>query len=146
MEYIKNIGPKKYIRGPTRWPRAKGCSLPPGRALQAYGPPGTPLVPIFCYMKGFDLEKIISELLVQSATVSRWNFDRTDLELQRSYSTWKFPSRRGKSKTSSSPTILSSRGGQSPSTSSSAPSRLQTLVHTLYPIFVSNLRLVRVGC
>ena len=43
---------------------------------------------------------------------------------------------RGKSSTSSSPSILSSRGGQSPSTYSLAPSPLKTLVHLLYPIFV----------
>ena len=41
---------------------------------------------------------------------------------------------------------LSSRGGQSPSTSSPAPSPLKTLVHLLYPILYQNHELVPVGC
>ena len=53
---------------------------------------------------------------------------------------------RGKSSPSSSPTLLSSGGGQSPSTSSPAPSPLQTLVHLLYPILYQNHKLVPVGC
>ena len=57
----------------------------------------------------------------------------------------KLPSGRGKSKPSSSPTFLSSWEASSSSTSSSAPSHLQTLVHLLYSIFVSNLRLVPGG-
>src|SRR3990170_4310755 len=58
LEYIKNIGRRKYQRGPTRRPQAWGRTLPPGRAPVACGLPGRPPVPIFCYMEGFDLEKI----------------------------------------------------------------------------------------
>ena len=57
----------------------------------------------------------------------------------------KLPSGRGKSKPSSSPTLQSSWGSSSSSTSSPAPSHLQTLVHLLCSIFVSNLRLVPGG-
>ena len=51
LEYIKNIGRRKIRRGPTRWPQAWR------RAPWACRPPGHPPVYIFCYMKGFDLEK-----------------------------------------------------------------------------------------
>ena len=57
LEYIKNIGRIKYQRGPTKWPQAWGHALPPRCAPRACGPPGRPLVPIFCYMMSFDLEK-----------------------------------------------------------------------------------------
>ena len=60
-----------------------------------------------------------------STAVSRRNLGRTNLGLWRSYSAGKLPSGRGKSKPSSSPTILSSRGGQYPSTSSPKPSPLK---------------------
>ena len=36
----------------------------------------------FCYIEGFDLEKIIAELLGRSAAVSRRNLGRTNLELR----------------------------------------------------------------
>ena len=51
MEIIKNTKRRKYQRGPTPWPRGWGaCPLP-------RGPPGSPPVTIFCYMKSFTLEK-----------------------------------------------------------------------------------------
>src|SRR3990170_3588063 len=56
LEYIKNIGRRNYRRGPTRWPQAWG------RPPRACGPPGHRLVPIFCYIRGFDLEKIRRKL------------------------------------------------------------------------------------
>ena len=55
LEYIKNIGRRNNRRGPIRWPQAWGRALPP----RACGPPGHHPVPIFCYMRSFDLEKII---------------------------------------------------------------------------------------
>ena len=57
-----------------------------------------------------------------------------------------FPLGGGNHHQTSSPMILSSRGGQSPSTSSLAPCPLKTLVHLLYPILYQNHKLVPVGC
>ena len=51
MEYIKNTGERINQREPTPWPRGWGA-----RPLSR-GPPGRPLVPIFCYMKSFVREK-----------------------------------------------------------------------------------------
>ena len=125
------------VEEPPRGPRGWGCALPPGRAPLPRGPPGGPPVAIFCYMKSFDGKKIISHLLGRNSAAMRQNLGGTNLGLWRSCSAEKLPSGRGKSSPSSSPTILSSGGGQSPSTSSPAPSHLQTLVYLLYPILVS---------
>ena len=51
LELIKNTERRKYQRGPTPWPG--GCGARP----LPRGPPGSPPVPIFCYMKSFTLEK-----------------------------------------------------------------------------------------
>ena len=64
-----------------------GAPYPPGRAPVACGPPDSPPVPIFCYMEGFDLEKMIRELSGRSAAVSRRNLGRSNLGLRRSCST-----------------------------------------------------------
>ena len=128
MKYMRNIGASKYQRGPTRlvqptWARPGGlCSPQPTSGLVG---PGRPPMPIFCYMVCSDLEKIRRNLSGRSAAVSRRNLGRTNLGLWRSCSAGKLPSGRGKSKPSSSPTILSSRGGQYPSTSSPKPSPLK---------------------
>ena len=45
------------------------------------GPPGRPLVPIFCYMKSFTLEKITSKLSWRSTTTMRRNQSRALAEL-----------------------------------------------------------------
>ena len=50
-ENIKNIWRKKPTGGATGWPRGWG------RARLPRGPAGRPAVPIFSYMKRFDLEK-----------------------------------------------------------------------------------------
>ena len=63
-----------------------GTPYPSRRAPVACRPPGRPPVPIFCYMEGFDLEKIIRELSGRSAAVSRRNLGRTNLGLRRSCS------------------------------------------------------------
>jgi hypothetical protein len=47
LEYIKNTGRRKYQRGPTWQPQARGA-LPPGRAPVACGPPSWPPTSIFC--------------------------------------------------------------------------------------------------
>ena len=59
-----------------------GAPYPPGHAPMACGPPGRPLVPIFCYMMCFDLEKIKRELSGWSAAVLRRNLGRTNLGLR----------------------------------------------------------------
>ena len=64
----------------------EGASYTPGRAIVACGTPSRPPVPIFCYMEGFDLEKIRRELSGRSAAVSRRNLGRTNLGLRRSCS------------------------------------------------------------
>ena len=45
------------------------------------GPPGRPLVPIFCYMKAFTLEKIISKLTGRNSAATRRNQSRAPGEL-----------------------------------------------------------------
>ena len=72
-EYIKNIGRKKYERGPTNHPRGWGRALPPWARPLPHGHPGSPPVTIFCYMKSFTLEKIISKLMVQNSAATRRN-------------------------------------------------------------------------
>ena len=50
------------------------------------GPPGGPPVSIFCYMKSFDEEKIIRDLLGQNSAGTRENLGGTNLGLWRSCS------------------------------------------------------------
>ena len=95
LEYIKILGDIKYQRGPTRRPQAWGRALPPRRAPGAYGTPGRPLVPIFCYMMSFDLEKMRRKLSGRSATVSRRNLGGTNLGVRRSCSAGKTSLREG---------------------------------------------------
>ena len=134
-EYIKNTERKKFTRGPHPAHEGGGAPLP-------RGPPSGPPVAIFCYMKSFDEKKIRSLLLGQNSAATRRNLGGTNLGLWQSYSAGETSLQEGKS----SPTILSSGGGQSPSTSSSTPSPLKTLVHLLYPILYQNYKLVLVGC
>ena len=85
-EYIKNTERKKFTRGATPCPRGWGRALPPGRAPLPRGPPGRPPVTIFCYMKSFTLEKIISKLAGRNTTATRRNLGGTNLGLRRSCS------------------------------------------------------------
>ena len=121
LELIRIIGRRKYQRGPTPWPGGWGRTLPYWARPLSPGPPGGPPVPIFCYMKSSTLEKIISKLTGRNSAATRRNLGGTNLGLRRSCSAGETSSGRGKS----SPTILSSGGGQSPSTSSPAPSPLK---------------------
>ena len=50
------------------------------------GSPGGPPVPIFCYMKAFTLEKIISKLMGRNSAATRRNLGETNLGLRRSCS------------------------------------------------------------
>ena len=114
-----------------------GAPYHPGRAPVACGPPGSPPVPIFCYMEGFDLEKITTELSRQSAAVSRRNLGRTNLGLRRSCSPGETSLPEGEIEAiviTNNPLI--ERGSISINIFTSTISS-QTLVHLLYPIFVS---------
>ena len=114
-----------------------GAPYPPRRAPVACGPPGRPPVPIFCYIEGFDLEKIIRELSGRSATVSRRNLGRSNLGLRRSCSAGETSLPEGEIEAiviTNDPLI--ERGSISINIFTSTISS-QTLVHLLYPIFVS---------
>ena len=137
MEIIKNTERRKYQRGPTPWPRGWGRALPPWARPLPHGPPGGPPVSIFCYMKSFTLEKIISKLAGRNSAATRRNLGGTNLGLWRSCSVGETSLPEGEIIAiiiTNAPLI---GRGQSPSTSSPAPSPLKTLVHLLYPILVS---------
>ena len=75
LELIRIIHQRKYQRGPTPWPRGWG------RAPLPHGPSGGPSVPIFCYMKSFVREKIISKLSGRDSAATRRNLGGTNLGL-----------------------------------------------------------------
>ena len=81
MEFIRNTERRKYQRGPHPGHECGGHALPPGRAPLSRGPPGRPPVPIFCYMKSFVREKIISKLTGRNSAATRRNQSRALAEL-----------------------------------------------------------------
>ena len=108
-----------------------GAATLPGRAMGACGHPAGPLAPLFCYMEGFVQEKIREELFRGFATATRRNLSRTNLELWQDDSVGETSLPEGEIVSiviTNTPLI---GGDSSPSTSSSAPSHLQTLVHLL---------------
>ena len=130
MEYIKNTGEKIIQRGPTPWPRGWGARPLPR------GPPGRPPVPIFCYMKSFTLEKIVSKLSGRNSAATRRNLGGTNLGLRRSCSAGETSLREGEIiiiVITIDPLI--GRGSISINIFTSTISS-KTLVHLLYPIFV----------
>ena len=131
MELIKTTERRNYQRGATHHPRGWGARPLPR------GPPGRPPVPIFCYMKYFTLEKIISKLSGRNSAATRRNLGGTNLGLRQSCSAGDTSLREGEIITIIITNAPPFGRGQSPSTSSPAPSHLQTLVHLLYPILVS---------
>ena len=123
-------------RGPTpcsrRWgvPPPTACPLP-------RGPPGGSPMTIFSYMKSFVEKKIRSNLSGRNSAATRRNLGGSNLELRQSCSAGETSLLEGEIIAiiiTNAPLI---GRGQSPSTSSSAPSHLKTLVHLLYPILVS---------
>ena len=56
----KLLSEKSTRGGPPTIHEGGGAPYPPGRPLP-HGPPSRPPVPIFCYVKSFTLEKIISK-------------------------------------------------------------------------------------
>ena len=114
---------KKYQRGTHQEATSLGgLPYPPGRAPRACGAPGRPPGPIFSYMNPFALEKKSIEDFRDEAPPSRGGTWAGELLLSGLViSSGILPSGRGKSKSSTSPTILSSCEDQSSSTSSPAP-------------------------
>ena len=113
-----------------------GARPPRARPLPRGPPDGSP-TSIFSYMKSFDEKKIGRNFLGRDSAATRRNLGGTNLELRRSYSAGDTSLWEGEIITiviTNAPLI---GRGQSPSTSSPAPSHLQTLVHLLYPILVS---------
>jgi len=72
-----------------------GDALPPWARPLPRGPPGRPPMPIFCYMKSFTLEKIISKLSGRDTAATRRNLGGTNLGLQRSCSAGETSPREG---------------------------------------------------
>ena len=101
------------------------------------GPHGGPPMSIFCYMKSFDEEKIISQLSGRDSAATRRNLGGINLGLRQSCPAGDISLREGEIITNVITNEPLIRRGKSPSTSSPAPSHLQTLVHLLYPILVS---------
>ena len=125
------------IGEPPGGPRGKGRALPPSARPLSGGPPVGPPMPIFCYMKSFVRRKIISKLSGRDSAATRRNLGGTNIGLRQSCSAGDTSLREGEIITiviTNAPLI---GRGQSPSTSSPAPSPLKTLVHLLYPILVS---------
>ena len=139
MELIKNTGERINQRGPTPWPRGWGvCPLP-------RGPPGRPPVPIFCYMKSFTLEKIISKLTGRNSAATRRNLGGTNLGLRQSCSAGETSLREGEIITiviTKDPLI--GRGSISINIFTSTISS-QTLVYLLYPILYPKLQIGTCG-
>jgi len=124
-------------RGPTPCSRGWGARPSPLGAPRPRGPPGGSPMPIFSYMKSFDEKKIRSNLSGRDSAATRRNLGGTNLGMRQSCSAGDTSLREGEIITmiiTHAPLI---GRGQSPSTSSPAPSHLQTLVHLLYPILVS---------
>ena len=132
LELIKNNGEGISVRGPTPWPRGWGRALPPGRTPMPRGPPGRPPVSIFCYMKSFVREKIISNLAGRNSAATRRNLGGTNLGLRQSCSAGETSLREGEIITNDP---LIGRGSIFINIFTSTIFS-QTLVHLLYPIFV----------
>ena len=110
----------------------------PRHAPLPCGPPGKPPMPIFCYVVCFDQEKIRRKLSGRGVAVSRRNLGRTNLGLRRSCSAGETSLREGEIVTiviTIDPLI--GRGSISINIFTSTISS-QTLIHLLYPIFVSH--------
>ena len=122
-------------RRPARGPTRQGARPPP--SWPGCGPPVGPPVAIFCYMKSFVREKIISKLSGRDSAATRRNLGGTNRGLRRSCSVEETSHREGEIITiviTIDPLI--GRGSISIDIFTSTISS-QTLVHLLYPILVS---------
>ena len=107
--------------------------------------PGGPPMAIFCYMESFDEEKIVSQLSGRDSAATRQNLGGTNLGLRRSCSARETSLQEGEIITiviTNDPLIR--RGSISINIFTSTISS-QTLVHLLYPIFVSKLQIGTCG-
>ena len=133
LELIKNTERRKYQRGPTPWPRGWGRALPPWARPLPRGPPVGPPVPIFCYMKSFVREKIISKLSGRNTVATRRNQSRAPVEL---FCQGNFPPGGGNHRHRHHQRSSHRERAISINIFTSTISS-QTLVHLLYPILVS---------
>ena len=109
---------------------------PPRARPLPRGPPGGSPMTMFSYMKSFIEKKIRSNLSGRNSVATRRNLGGSNLELRQSCSAGETSLPEGEIIAiviTNAPLI---GRGQSPSTSSLAPSHLKTLVHILYPILV----------
>ena len=97
------------------------------------GPPGGPLMPIFCYMESFVEEKIISNLLGRDSAATRRNQSRAPAEL---FCRGNFPPGGGNHRHRHHQRSSHRERAISINIFTSTISS-QTLVYLLYPIFVS---------
>ena len=137
LEIIKNTERKKYQRGPLTSHEGGGHALPPGRAPLPRGPPGGPPMTIFCYMESFDEEKnhkpsFWTRLRRHEAEPWR-NQSRALAEL---FCRGNFPSGGGNHRHRHHQRSSHQERAISINIFTSTISS-QTLVHLLYPIFVS---------
>ncbi|KAM3297450.1 hypothetical protein ACQJBY_039372 [Aegilops geniculata] len=135
-EYIKNTQRKKFTRGATPCPRGWGRALPPWARPPTTWAPWWPSGGHLLLYEFFQWEKITSNLLGRNSAAMRRNLSRSNLGLRQSCSAGETSLPEGEIIAiviTNAPLI---GRGQSPSTSSSAPSPLKTLVHLLYPILV----------
>ena len=136
--FYKKYWAKEVSEGSNQGPtRLVAATYPPVHGNRACGHPSGPLAPLFCYMKGFVRKKISVELFRGFSAATRRNLSSTNLELRQDDPTGETSLPKGGIVAiviTNTPLV---GGESSPSTSSSAPSPLQTLVHLLYPIFVS---------
>ena len=134
----KNYWLKEIHQGAHTLPRmVGGTPTPTRRAPMSPGPPAGPPVPIFCYMKAFTIKKIIRKLTGRNSAATRRNLGGTNLGLRWSCSARDTSLREGEIITiviTNDPLI--GRGSISINILTSTISS-QTLVHLLYPIFVS---------
>ena len=124
-------------RGPTPCSRGRGARPPYQGAPLACGPPGGSPMSIFSYMKSFEEEKIRRNFSGRDSAATRRNLGGTNLELRQSCSTGDTSLREGEIITiviTIDPLI--GRGSMSINIFTSTILS-QTLVHLLYPIFVS---------
>ena len=111
--------PKMKARGPTPCSRGWGVRPP-----TSWAPWWLSYVHLLLY-EVFWWEKMRRNFSGRDSAATRRNLGGTNLELRQSCSAGDTSLREGESSPSSSPTLLSSGGGQSPSTSSPAPSPLK---------------------
>ena len=135
-KYIKNTESKNFTRGATPCPRGWGAPYPLGAPPTSWAPWWPSGGHLLLYGV-FRREKIISHLLGRNSAATRRNLGGANLGFWQGCSAGETSLPEGEIIAiviTNAPLI---GRGQSPSTSSSAPSPLKTLVHLLYPILVS---------